>query len=239
MSNEQIQNNKLQILGKLTASLIHEIRNPLSAIKLNLDYLKMLREDLPPEVNESVDDCSEAAFRIETMVENLLDFSRRRYNDVPVVSLTAVTKTALDILQNEALKNNVELRANIDASVNDISFDKNKLLQVLINLITNAMESCSDKGLVEINILNGEQSGNGKILWVVKDNGIGISEENKNKIFEDFYTSKEKGTGLGLSVCKRLLEEYGADLSFDSVIGVGSTFKIAFNPNTEGHKDGK
>jgi len=67
------------------------------------------------------------------------------------------------------------------------------------------------------------------LIWEIKDNGMGISEENKRNIFQDFYTSKEKGTGLGLSVCKMLLEENQAKIDFESTSGVGTRFFIKFN----------
>ena len=230
MANDQIQNNKLELLGKLTASLIHEIRNPLSAIKLNLDYLKMLESELTAEVNESINDSSEAVERIQFLVENLLSFSRKKTSDVIMVDVNEITKNAINILKGEIQKRNINLVLNLFQGIPPVIFDSNKLLQVFLNLITNAIESCSHKGIVSISsrIIENEKM---NVIWTVEDNGAGISEDSKKKIFQDFYTSKTKGTGLGLSVCKMLVEEHNASINFESTLGMGTKFYISFNSN--------
>jgi signal transduction histidine kinase len=230
MNEDHIQNNKLQMLGKLTASLIHEIRNPLSAIKLNMDYLKMLETELPAEVNESISDSSEAVERIQFLVDNLLSFSRKKISDNLMVDINEITKNALSIMKGEALKKNISVILNLSREVPPVYFDSNKLLQVFINLITNALESCSQKGIINIfSCMNGCEKSN--VIWVVEDNGSGISEENKEKVFQDFFTNKAKGTGLGLSVCKMLVEEHNAKLDFESSLGKGAKFIITFDSN--------
>lgn len=228
MPEDQIQENKLQLLGKLTASLIHEIRNPLSAIKLNLDYLKMLESELSAEVNESINDSSEAVERIQFLVENVLSFSRKKTSEIVMVDLNEISKNAIAILKGEIQKRNITLKLELENSLPPVVFDSNKLLQVLLNLITNAMESCSHKGMVSVRSYLADSA---CVVWEVEDNGAGISEENKSKIFQDFFTSKLTGTGLGLSVCKMLAEEHNADISFESTIGKGTRFTITFDSN--------
>ncbi len=230
MANDQIQDNKLLLLGKLTASLIHEIRNPLSAIKLNLDYLKMLEPELSAEVIESVNDSSEAVERIQFLVENLLSFSRKKTSDIVMVDLNDVTKNAVSIMKGELQKKNIHLNLSLSNPIPPVYFDSNKLLQVFLNLITNASESCSHRGIINIATVFGEDK-EGKVIWTVEDNGTGISDENKGKIFQDFFTSKLQGTGLGLSVCKRLLEEHNASITFESTLGQGTKFIINFDSN--------
>lgn len=228
MIDDRIQDNKLQLLGKLTASLIHEIRNPLSAIKLNLDYLKMLESELSAEVNGSINDSSEAVERIQFLIESLLSFSRKKSSDIMLTDINEITKNAISILKGEIQKKNISLNLNLQSELPPVIFDSNKLLQVFLNLITNAMEACNEKGEV---IINSKYDNNSKlnIVWEVIDNGTGISEENKKKIFQEFYTSKINGTGLGLSVCKMLVEEYNAGISFESVMGKETKFIITFD----------
>lgn len=228
MADDQIQENKLQLLGKLTASLIHEIRNPLSAIKLNLDYLKMLESELSAEVNESINDSSEAVERIQFLVENVLSFSRKKTSDIVMVDLNEISKNAIAILKGEIQKRNIDLKLSLESQLPPVVFDSNKLLQVLLNLITNALESCSHKGIVTVRSFLSDSA---KVVWEVEDNGAGISEENKSKIFQDFFTSKITGTGLGLSVCKMLVEEHNAEISFESTLGKGTRFTIIFDSN--------
>ncbi len=227
MLDEKIQDNKLQILGKLTASLIHEIRNPLSVVKLNLDYLKMIEEELSSEAKESVDFCQDALGRIQYLVDDVITFSRKNQSNSGFCSINEITESAVNIMQHNAEMRNIKIITDLGADIPEGRFDKSKLLQVFLNLLTNAIESCNGTGTVTIRTAREA----GLIVWVIADNGVGIRESDKDKIFNDFYTNKEKGTGLGLSVCKMILHEYNAELEFESKIGEGSKFFIRFKPN--------
>lgn len=226
--DDKIQDNKLQIIGKLTASLIHEIRNPLSAIKLNLDYLSMIEQELPKEVNESVDVCKDALSRIQYLIDNMFTFTKRNVKGDQKCSINEITKNAVGMMRANAERRSVTLELCLDEKLPLGYFDRSKLLQVFLNLITNAIESCEEHGEIKIKTYFEIPD---YIVWEIEDNGVGICEDDKERIFQDFYTSKEKGTGLGLSVCKMLLKEYQADLGFESEIGKGTKFFIKFNSN--------
>ncbi len=232
MQSGEIQNNKLHLLGKLTASLIHEIRNPLSVIKLNLDLIKM-DEEISDEVLESVVDSQAATSRIEYMADNLLSFARVVSHGKEHFLINQLSSDAIELLSVKANKYGVSITTKYSENLPQVFADKNKILQIFLNLITNAIESCEENLgeniLISIKIL--EENNSAKIIWSIADDGIGISEGNKIKIFEDFYTSKENGTGLGLSVCKSLSLEQSAQIDFESELGVGTTFKIIFDLN--------
>jgi signal transduction histidine kinase len=223
---DTVQDDKLKLLGKLSASLVHDLRNPLSAVKLNLDYLKMIENELPNEAVESVDVCLDALTRVQYLIDDILTFTRKNFNGKKVCSINGITKSAFDIMRTNAERKNINLILDLDPSLPGVYIDKSKLLQVFINLITNAIESCDSTGEI---LIKTSLKDNEYILWEIKDNGMGISEEDKGKVFQDFYTSKEKGTGLGLSVCKMLLEECQAKIDFESTTGTGSRFFIKFN----------
>ena len=228
MTSENAQENKLQILGKLTASLIHEIRNPLSAIKLNLDYLKMIENELPTEASESVKFSLDALSRIQYLVDNILSFTRKNFNGVNLCSINEITQNAISIMKYEAERKNVKIEFEPDETIAKAEFDKSRLLQVFLNLITNAIESCINGGNIFIKTYKKLPD---SFIWEITDTGVGICEEDKVKIFNDFYTSKEKGTGLGLSVCKMILQEYNAEIDFESTLGKGTKFILKFNSN--------
>lgn len=232
MLSGEIQNNKLRLIGKLTASLIHEIRNPLSAIKLNLDLIKM-EENLSADVIESVNDSISATNRIEYMADNLLSFSRVVTNGREHLSLNKLTSNSIDLLAVKATHHGVKIVMDLHENLTHVYADKNKLLQVFLNLVTNAIEACKEirEAKIEIKTISVEEEDNKKILWIVKDNGAGIAENDQLKIFEDFYTSKKNGTGLGLSVCEKLINEQEAEIGFESEVGVGTTFKVTFDVN--------
>ena len=226
MSSDEVQNNKLQILGKLSASLLHEIRNPLSAIKLNLDYLKMIQNELPAEAVESVAGCAEAVQRIQHLIDMLLDFSRKGSNKTSDCSLNDVTLRAIEIVHGNSSRLNINLNHTLYSGSLKLRINKSNLLQVMINLITNAIEACENKGNVMVRTyLNKDR----RIIWEVEDDGVGINEEDKEKIFKDFFTKKTAGTGLGLSVCRMILAEFNSELDFESKEGDGTRFFIKFN----------
>ncbi|GAB4129172.1 MAG: hypothetical protein Fur0015_03020 [Ignavibacteriales bacterium] len=228
MKQDSIQDNKLKLLGKLTASLFHEIRNPLSAIKLNLDLIKMYESELNQEVLESVNDCKKAAERIQDLTDNILNYARKSNNVKENISLNELSNTALKLLTVKASKKSVNLIGNFYEKQLTVYANENKLLQVILNLANNAIDSCDKRGTVKIIT---EIDSEGQSVLKVQDNGCGISEEDQTKIFEDFFTKKKHGTGLGLSVCKLILDEIDAKLGLKSQLNIGTTFSITFAKN--------
>jgi signal transduction histidine kinase len=231
MSNSDILNNKLQLLGKLSASLVHEIRNPLFALKLNLDYLSTLRSQISDDAAESIQSCSEATDRLMFLIQNFSDFSKKHGIDAELVSINDVTQIAVNIMQSNACRINMYIETELEQNLPSIYFQKDKLLQVFLNLLTNAIEAENTRNTIFVRSYLDDTEEEKAIYWEVEDNGVGIKDEDKSKIFEDFYTSKKQGTGLGLSVCKKLLGEYNAELDFKSTYGQGSKFFIKFNLN--------
>lgn len=228
MTQDSIQDNKLKLLGKLTASLFHEIRNPLSAIKLNLDLIKMYESELNSEVLESIWDCKKAAERIQDLTDNILNYARKSNNVKENVFLNELSNKAIKLLTVKASKKNVNLSGNYCKESLIVYANENKLLQVILNLVNNSIDACDKNGSVRIST---EINNNQQIVLKVEDNGCGISEEDQKKIFEDFFTKKKHGTGLGLSVCKLILDEIDAKLSLKSEVNIGTTFSITFAKN--------
>ncbi|MGK9476681.1 two-component system sensor histidine kinase NtrB [Melioribacter sp. OK-6-Me] len=225
---DYIQNNKLTLLGKLTAGLLHEIRNPLTVIKLNLDYLNMFEKELSAELRESIASSLEAFERINFIISDVLDFTRKSGDRQKSVSINSVAERAIDIISFTASKRNINIIKQFDPNIPEININENKLLQVMLNLINNSIEASKDKSVIYVKTSYNETPENKKIVWEVEDFGCGIKEEDKEKILAGFYTSKIKGSGVGLTVCKRLLEEMGGQLGFDSEFGKGSRFFIKF-----------
>lgn len=212
-------------MGKLSATLAHEIRNPLSALKLNLNYLKMSEEEFDPEVIECLNSCVEAVERIQDLIENTLEFSRTPTKDEKETSINEISMQAVDILSGMAKKKNINIVSELDEKLPLLLVNRNKILQVFINLITNAIDASERNSSIS---LRSYQNSKKDVIFEVEDKGVGIKEEVKDKIFSDFYTNKKQGTGLGLSVCKKLLEEFESEISFKSEENIGTCFKIVF-----------
>ncbi len=228
MYEDNSQSNKLQLLGKLNASFVHEIRNPLFALKLNLDYLNMA-ENLSNDVKDSVNSCIEAIDRIQYLVDNILNFSRKPKEQFHYCSLNDITNEAIELVNGYAGKIKCDIIKEMDDNIRQIYFNKNKLLQVFLNLIINAIEASPEKQPVVIRTFEK----NSNIIWEVEDYGSGIRDEDKDKIFSDFFTQKKDGTGLGLSICKEILSEINACVDFETEVGKGTKFFIKFSQHSE------
>lgn len=224
MLEDNSQNNKLHLLGKLNAGIVHEIRNTLYALKLNLDYLK-LQEDISSDIKDSVEACTEAVERIQFLINSILDFSRKPKTRTEKCSLNEVTLQAIELTKGYSDKKNCSIQKELDNNIDCVKIDENKLLQIMLNLIINAVEASRENQPIRIRTYQEMD----KIFWEVEDYGKGINEEEKALLLKDFFTNKNSGSGLGLSVCKELLSEYKASLNFESQLNKGSRFFIKFN----------
>jgi len=230
MVSDKITSNKMMMLGKLTARFTHELRNPLSAIKLNLDYMKLFEKDLPNDVMEIITSTREAFDRVQYLIENILEFSRHNYENSSACNLNDVSRQAINLFKGTPRIDNLLFETDFDESIPLLNCDKNSILQVFLNLISNAVEACEGKGLINIKTRTVDDN---NVLWSIRDNGVGIEGDDQAKIFHDFFTKKSNGTGLGLGVCKEILEAKNAQLTFESETGKGTTFYIKFKLDEE------
>ncbi|KAF0142381.1 MAG: hypothetical protein A2499_13010 [Stygiobacter sp. RIFOXYC12_FULL_38_8] len=223
-----VQANKLILLGKLTASLVHEIRNPLSAIKLNLDYMNMAKDDLPADIQEIVGESLDAFEQVNFLIEDILDFTRKPSAKTHEVDVEQVTDRCLKIISVSARMKGVTIEKHIVPELPKLSVNKNKMMQVFLNLINNAIEASQEKNKVIVRAFDEVEDRKQKLIWQVQDFGCGIKEDDKKKILSEFFTTKSKGHGIGLGVCKMLTEEMNSELIFDSTFGEGTTFSMKF-----------
>ena len=231
---DEIRYNKLVLLGKLAAGLAHEVRNPLSVLKLNLNYLKMSDENFSLETNESLAECLEAAERIQHIIENTLEFSKTSTKDFNFYSLNKIVQKAFELVQAAARRKNIKLESHLEIEIPQLYISRNKILQVILNLVTNAIEASADNSVVKVKTY---VCADNFVTFEVEDYGVGIKDENKDKIFDEFFTDKEQGTGIGLTVCEMLLKEHNAKMYFDSIEGEGTSFFVKFPPKlTEGRE---
>jgi signal transduction histidine kinase len=122
----------------------------------------------------------------------------------------------------------IQIECDFQPNIPNIRICKDKLLQVFLNLIYNAIEA---KNKEKVIVVKTYLKDNNSLIWEILDSGVGIEESAREKIFSEFYTSKEKGTGLGLNVCKSILDEYNAKIDFESEVNVGTKFFIIFPIN--------
>ncbi len=219
---EQINRaERLAALGQVVAEISHEIKNPLMMIG---GFARQLAKESRDEksltkLNIIVNEVQ----RLESLLKEMRDFYLPRALEVKEIEINALLRQISYFIKEDCKKRNIHLELRTDQEELFVEGDRARLEQVLLNLAKNALEAMEQGGT--ISFVSGLKRGIVEINVV--DQGIGIPEEDKEKIFSPFYTTKKQGTGLGLSVCKRIIEEHpGSSLSFTSDKGKGSTFVI-------------
>ncbi len=223
-----IQSEKMVSLGKLAATVAHEINNPLTGV---LTYLRLISRKLSESEGEmKKEDLLRYLWIIEAeikrasvIVKELLDFARQREPILKEVDINKVLEGALSILSNEVALRNITVKKYL-SRVPIIKADPNQLKQVFINIVMNACEAIKEKGEITITTRYDENAGEVEIQ--VTDTGIGIPEENLSRIFDPFFTTKEKGTGLGLSVAYNIITNHKGKIQITSKEGEGTTVTI-------------
>ncbi|PLY00609.1 MAG: histidine kinase [Desulfuromonas sp.] len=215
--------DRLASLGRLSASIAHEIRNPLTGVNLMLDELhdRMIgRENDQAIIVRALQEIE----RLEGLVNELLHFAALPKAELKPGSVTAVLEDTLFLVGSQCRKAKVELDLGIDKNLPVFPLDKDKLKQAFLNLITNAIEAMPDGGTLEITA--------GKIpegvRVVFSDTGKGIPPEAMKDIFEPFYTSKGEGSGLGLAITHNIISDHGGRIEVVSHPGQGTRFILFF-----------
>lgn len=209
----------------LTRELVHEIRNPLNSINLNL---QILEEDLSTENPSASSDLQNRVRRIRGEVEHLdrilTDF--RRYANLPpltfeVCDLGVLIEEVLDFNEPEAQKQAVQFKREIQA-LPPVQLDQSQFKQALLNLIINGVQAMEDGGTLTVRAKPLKEG----IQIDVEDTGQGIEPEQFDKIFDLFISTKEEGTGVGLTIVKQIIEGHGGRVKVESNPGQGTKFSI-------------
>ena len=218
-----IHSEKLAVVGKLTAGIAHEIRNQLTI----LGYAEVIKMAVPENerVGQYVQNILGARDRILSIVEEIRQFARNQAQSYTkeTHSLTDVVDMALNIISYDKEAKKRKIVKEFQASP-ILKLNRDKIIQVLINLSRNAVQATEEDG--EVTVLVTTQNHQYACVQVT-DNGCGITPENLDKIWQPFFTTKgELGTGLGLDICKRIIEGHDGRIFCESEVGVGTTFTI-------------
>jgi len=224
-------------LEKMSAGIAHELNQPLNAIKIGSEFLLMMTEK---EQRIKENDLAEVSKEISTQVTRaseiiarLRKFSRKADFAREIVDINNCVKAVNKIVGRQLKLQNIDLILNLDDFIPPVLAQNNRIEQVIFNLVTNARDAVIqcienddmvDHGEIEICSFREKES----VAVTISDNGTGISEHAKEKIFESFYTTKEmgEGMGLGLPIIQGIIKDYNGSIKFDSTTGTGSCFKI-------------
>ncbi|MBF0280494.1 MAG: PAS domain S-box protein [SAR324 cluster bacterium] len=218
------QAERLTSLSILSAGVAHEINNPLSSIVSNVHNLLGHSNLTEEDRTTSLKWVKTEALRIEKIVSQLLDFSRTDKIFESTCSVNQTIGQVVNLVQlSKAHQISIELSLNED--VDSAALSEGELKQILINLIDNSIHACGARGHIKIETSIVDEEKN--VLILVKDDGIGISEERLTYVFDPFYSSKSgKGSGLGLSMVYGLIKKHNGDIRIKSTVGLGTTFEL-------------
>jgi len=234
MMTQVDQNGRLAVVGQLSAYLAHEIRNPLSSIKLNLQRLKRWtdRGSIPSFCREPLEISLKEVERLNASVSGVLQLSRAQDSPKEVVSLHDLVGEAAELLASRFQRRRVELRLDLDAEADRVRGRPGQLKSVILNLMVNALEAQSDGGYLEVRTeLAREPEVGGPVLALhFKDGGRGIPPEIRDRIFEPFFTTKAGGSGIGLAMAFQSVRENDGDLYLEPSISTaaGAEFVAVF-----------
>jgi len=224
MREQLIRSEKLAAIGQLAGGVGHELRNPLGAIKNAAYYVrgKVAKNELAqkePKVMEFLNIMDDEINACTKIINDLLGFSRV---GKPSVSPNQINNVIDDVLSRTSIPENMELIKRLDAELPQIEIDASQIQQVLVNMISNAVQAMPEGGKLII----GTREKEGFLEVRIADTGCGIPREAIDKIFDSLFTTKAKGIGLGLPVCKAIIDQHEGKIEVKSRVGKGTTFII-------------
>lgn len=217
---------RLAAISRLTGGVAHEIKNPLNAIQLRLELLQARLGESDPELSAELELLSREVLRLNRVVKTFLDFSRPVEVRFENVDLAKLARELVDFVKPQAEAANIAVECVVPATPCPMSGDPDLLRQAILNLVTNAIEAMTDQGGGRLR-LSLEPSAD-KWILAVSDNGPGIPEALREKVFQLYFTSKPAGSGIGLAMTYRAAQLHNGSVGFESEGGKGTTFRMEF-----------
>jgi len=211
--------DKMGSLGRIATGIAHEIRNPLSTINVYLSTLKRITPEEQAQsplkdISSVISEMEKASHKIETVIKRVMDFARPGMSRAQWASVNQCVSTAIDLSATTLRKAGVVLETTLDNTLPECYLDSQLIEQVLLNLITNAVEALKEhNGEKRIHVVTAVTKGKTHSISItVSDSGPGVPNELKNKIFEPFFTTKHYGSGIGLTLCQRIVSDHSGNL---------------------------
>jgi PAS domain S-box-containing protein len=223
--------DKLSALHTLSAGVAHELRNPLSAMDLNLHLLEEEFKEqglLGKPAAHYIQVLNAECRRLSTILDNFLKFARPGAVGLHEVHLPAVIEHILSLMRFEAEERKIVLEQSVERDLPPLMGDETQIGQVLVNVLVNAFHAMPQGGRCRVIACDRRQGEARSIEVSVQDTGIGITRDELPRLFEPFYTTKSGGTGLGLSIAYRIMQDHGGTIHVSSQPGSGTTVVMQF-----------
>ena len=218
--------NKTAATGALSASIAHELNQPLGASNLNIQFLKMKLEKgvINPELGKEILDSLEADnHRAATIVKSLRSIFTESDSSAEKVQLGNLISKVLDIVKPELKSKNIQIQLRVDEQLT-VMVNSAEIEQVILNLMNNAVQALANSGTLQRRIAIEAIKSGQLVRLSISDNGDGVSDEFKSHLFELLSTTRQSGMGLGLWLCKHIITRYGGTIFYEEAIGSGATF---------------
>ncbi|MDD5258811.1 MAG: ATP-binding protein, partial [bacterium] len=219
-----LQSEKMAALGQIAAAVSHELKNPLTGIKMAAYFLRDKVSSADAEANKSINDIESEADRANKIVMEILTFSQPISPIFNTVNINELLGEILPVQEYQAELHDIKVTKKLQEIKSVIKADRDQLKQIFDNLINNALQAMGAGG--ELTITSMEERDFIKVK--IKDSGVGIPEENLKSIFQPFFTTKDKGIGLGLSIVNEIVRKHQGTISVESRLGQGTTFTVTF-----------
>lgn len=215
---EFMRSAKMKTVGELAAGMAHEIRNPLTSIKGFVQLSKIQNYNIEPWYDVIMGEIT----RVGELTAEFLQFSKPHVSNMKLDSLRFCMTRVYSLCESEAASRGHTFTTDIPEDPAMVFMDRDKIIQVLINLIRNAFQAMETTGNVHFSLRIDKMTA----IIQVQDTGKGIAKDVIDQIFDPFYTTKEEGTGLGLSLCQKIVEDHGGSIYVCSEINIGTTFTV-------------
>ena len=222
--------DRLALLGEMSASIVHEITQPLAAIATNAQTGRLWLERATPDIDKALGTITriiDAADRAAKMIQLVRSMAMRTEPEMSSVDLNEVVGEALALVHSEALDRRIPLRPVLASGLPPIRGNRTQLQQVIINLVLNslqAMEAAGDRPTAVV--IRTSRYGADHLLLAVEDCGVGVEPARLDRLFSPFYSTKPQGMGMGLSICRTIADVHGGELRAVRNAGPGMTFEF-------------
>jgi signal transduction histidine kinase len=214
---------KLAALGRLTSGVTHEVKNPLNAMRIHLELLKARLGNTNPAARENVDVIAHEIQRLDRVVQGFLKFVRPEELNLAPVDVGALLAEVARLMTPEAARAGTRIALDMAPDLPPVSADAGLLQQACTNLVTNAIQAMPNGGAVTLGACRAK---NGGIEVRVRDEGVGIPAEDRERIFRLYYTTKPQGSGIGLSMVYRIVQMHDGRIDVDSEVGRGTVMTM-------------
>lgn len=229
-----LQSAKLAAVGELSASVAHEINNPLYAAR---NSLYLVEQDLPPDAPQRafLSIAQQELGRIARIITRMRDFYRPSKSELASTSINSILRETLELVQTHLRHGRIHTTASLDADLPPTVAHADQLRQVFLNIILNACDAMPRGGELRVTtqLLQARPEAPTTIGVIISDTGVGIAPEHRPHLFEPFYTTKPQGTGLGLAISAHIITQHGGRITVESEVGQGTTFTILLPVNND------